>query len=285
MFMIHKVNSTSVLLDNRESNYSMRTAINPKEYPQVHDFYEFSLVAKGGFNMRHESYTYNLKQGDLILTRPGTIHSKIEINGTASVHINLAFPKSAMNEVLQYLYGVDELEFFKEKSNLYHLSANYLEFIKSEMGKLSSIYSANIAFERSHMRWLLVELLHNVINIRYTKENNTSLPAWLSKLLQDFDDPNQINKGFTLIMSEVGLSNEHIIRSFKKHLNKTPLEYYNIKRLDLAANMLAHTDVPIPIISENLGFYSLAYFYKKFKKAYNVTPRAYRLKSGQFSRF
>lgn len=230
--------------------------------------------------MRHESHSYNLKAGDLILTRPGTIHSKIEMEETDCEHINLAFPKTTMNEVLNYLYNTNEQEYFKEKGNLYHLSANYLEFIKSEMGKLSKTFSVNISFEKSHMRWLLVELLHNVINVRYTKENNNVLPSWLSKLLQEFDDPNQISKGFSQIMSEVGLSHEHIIRSFKKHLNKTPLEYYNLKRLGLAANMLAHTDVPIPIISENLGFYSLAYFYKKFKEAFDATPKAYRKNCG-----
>ncbi|QTQ11943.1 AraC family transcriptional regulator [Treponema parvum] len=279
--MIREIDDEKVIDLKREANYSLRFAINSKEYPQVHNFYEFSLLIRGSFIMTHEGKRYKLNAGDLILTRPGTIHSKIAIVDVESEHINLAFLKSTMNEVSKYLYSMSDEEFFKDKDSVYHLSPNYLEFINNEMSKLSPVISDDPNFEKSHLRWLLVELLHNVINLKNNSAPSyTNLPVWLSKLIVEFDDPNRIGKGFCNIVAKVGLSSEHIIRTFKKYLNYTPLQYYNMKRLRIAAHMLSHTDVPIAVISENLGFCSAAYFYKKFKEAYGTTPRSYRLNCG-----
>ena len=42
-----EVNAESVFLDRHESHYRFHTHIDSAQYPQVHDFYEFTLMAAG----------------------------------------------------------------------------------------------------------------------------------------------------------------------------------------------------------------------------------------------
>ncbi|MGI5174239.1 helix-turn-helix transcriptional regulator [Treponema sp. OMZ 840] len=277
--MINKILASEVIDSDREVHYSFRTAIDIKSYPQVHDFYEFSLVLSGGFIMEQKNHVYELEQGDLILTKPGTIHKKKYLSGQTPVHINLAFLKSVMNSAINYLYDKNDEEYFSSNTVLFHLNDNYLDLIKREMQRLSSYVTENAEAEKHHMRWLLTELLHYIINPKVGQElKRTDFPLWLDTLLNRLDSPNSINEQMSVIIKETGLSKEHVIRSFKKHLGTTPTTYHNIHRLNLAAHMLSYTDKEISTISEDLNFNSISYFYKQFKKAFSMTPRQYRMK-------
>ena len=55
-----------------------------------------------------------------------------------------------------------------------------------------------------------------------------------------------------------------------------PVEYRSKKRLKKAKLLLETTDMPIKEVSDSLGFYDIAYFYKVFKKTFAITPKEYR---------
>ena len=71
-------------------------------------------------------------------------------------------------------------------------------------------------------------------------------------------------------------SHEHLSRSFKKYLKKTPTSFICELRLNYAANLLSTTDNPIIQIAYETGFDNLGYFFNKFKEYYNTTPSKFR---------
>lgn len=69
------------------------------------------------------------------------------------------------------------------------------------------------------------------------------------------------------IAQELSMCTEHFIRSFKKHVGKTPKEYLIKYRIDQAISLLLSTDLSISDIAQQCGFNDVSYFSRCFKKA------------------
>jgi DNA polymerase bacteriophage-type len=66
------------------------------------------------------------------------------------------------------------------------------------------------------------------------------------------------------------------LRCFKASLQTTPYKYLMECRLLKAAELLTTTDLPIGVISENVGFHQVSHFGKCFKEKTGYSPRDYR---------
>lgn len=78
------------------------------------------------------------------------------------------------------------------------------------------------------------------------------------------------------IANEVGFSESHFMRYFKETMDTSFIEYLKDYRLAMAARLLLASESPILDISEEVGFESLSYFNRAFKKRYQMTPSQYR---------
>lgn len=63
---------------------------------------------------------------------------------------------------------------------------------------------------------------------------------------------------------------------FKKYTGRSPIEYITDIKLEKSKRMLKSPDIPIQVISAELGFYDCSYFYKMFKKKNHITPAQFR---------
>lgn len=70
----------------------------------------------------------------------------------------------------------------------------------------------------------------------------------------------------------VGVTPQHLIRLFKKHLRTTPLEYLNRIKLNKAKKTLMHTNASIKEAAFASGFNSPHYFSRIFHKKEGCTP-------------
>ena len=86
--------------------------------------------------------------------------------------------------------------------------------------------------------------------------------------------------GEKLTLSEIAAAG-HVSRSrccqmFRRHLQRTPIDYLNSYRLKTAANLLRGTNRTVTEIALNCGFNCLSYFSKMFLQVYGCTPKEYR---------
>ncbi len=72
------------------------------------------------------------------------------------------------------------------------------------------------------------------------------------------------------------VSEVYFRRVFKQTFGISPVDYMVHLRLETAANYLAHGDMTVGEIAEAVGYASVSYFDKEFKKAYGETPLHYR---------
>ena len=78
------------------------------------------------------------------------------------------------------------------------------------------------------------------------------------------------------ISKELYISRSTFQKKFIEYFGMPPVEYRSKKRLKKAKLLLETTDMPIKEVSDSLGFYDIAYFYKVFKKTFAITPKEYR---------
>ena len=72
------------------------------------------------------------------------------------------------------------------------------------------------------------------------------------------------------------LSDDHLIKLFKKETGSTPLQYINHKKIEKAQLMLAFNDMPIKNVAYALSFDNHSYFNRLFKAMTSMTPQEYR---------
>jgi AraC-like DNA-binding protein len=73
-----------------------------------------------------------------------------------------------------------------------------------------------------------------------------------------------------------GLSRAHFSREFRRAFGESPHGYLLTRRLERAAALLRATDRSVADICMSVGLQSVGSFTTSFKRAYGLTPTAYR---------
>ncbi len=77
------------------------------------------------------------------------------------------------------------------------------------------------------------------------------------------------------LSAHFGVSEQYIMRLFRRHLGTTPTAYIHRIKLENACWLLVHSTMNVTEISDYLGFSGSHYFIRLFKKYYGVTPLQY----------
>ena len=81
-----------------------------------------------------------------------------------------------------------------------------------------------------------------------------------------------------------GMNRKYFCSFFRSMTQKTPMEYLNNLRVEMAAERLVHTDHTVAEIAGECGFNDVSYFTKVFRRYMEYTPLSYRKKHGHSSR-
>lgn len=78
------------------------------------------------------------------------------------------------------------------------------------------------------------------------------------------------------VAAAVHMNPDYVSRLFKKEMGMSLNSYMVNKRISLAKQLLAYTDIPVGDISGSLGYSSFSHFTKIFRSSEGVTPSEYR---------
>lgn len=270
-----------VFKNHSEFHYAQNTIIDESQYPQVHDFYEILLLTDGSMDFILNDKDLHLKKGTLLLIRPGDTHTKKYHKEEKLKSINLAFPSHTLQSLFHYLYGSSEYlnNLTKSKDIIMCMlsDVDYIE-LQNKINFLNLMSAKDVEKQNRYLRVILVQIVLFTLIEPPDLEKPDNFPKWLSNVLEGLDDIENLQKGLDYIISFSERTQSHICRAFAKHLNMTPSNYINNKRLNYAANLLAHSDKEIIDIVYEIGINSVSNFYHLFKKQYGITPLKYRNK-------
>jgi transcriptional regulator GlxA family with amidase domain len=85
--------------------------------------------------------------------------------------------------------------------------------------------------------------------------------------------------GQEMLARYVGLSRRQLERLFRRHLGRTPAQYYLEARLERARHLLYQTDMPIMSVACATGFVSASHFTTCYRQMFGKTPRAERVRA------
>jgi AraC family transcriptional regulator len=102
-------------------------------------------------------------------------------------------------------------------------------------------------------------------------------PGWLRRARELLHDAcGEEEMSIAGIAAAVGVHPVHLARTFRHHFRCTPGEYLRRCRLEKAAALLAGGSKPLAEVALESGFADQSHLAKAFKRAYGVTPSAYR---------
>lgn len=112
-------------------------------------------------------------------------------------------------------------------------------------------------------------------------EDDMSMPPLVLKARRFIED-NLENEALdiSLVAKNAGVTQQHLISSYKKHTNITPSRYLWRLRALRARNLLIHTRLSQAEIAFQCGFKSLPHFSRSIRKSFGMTPAELRSDMG-----
>ncbi len=158
--------------------------------------------------------------------------------------------------------------------------------IAEEMG-ISDTNELVVQMEKLKIKYLLYNNKHDaynemlrLIDILFDKMNiKGKLSDDGMRSVIDYIERN-LRRGISLedVANHVNISTYYLSKIFKKEMGVNFITYVTDRKMDLAKEMLANTDIPVLNIALDLAYNEANYFSKAFKKKTGFTPSEYREK-------
>jgi YesN/AraC family two-component response regulator len=116
------------------------------------------------------------------------------------------------------------------------------------------------------------ETMERVLGFKYTDN------ATFNDILEYIHSHYKEHVDLDFLCEKFHLSKSHVSRLFNQHLSTTFVNYRNTLRVEDAKELLKSSSLTIQQISESVGFESMHYFYRVFRKLTGKTPKSYQVK-------
>lgn len=164
--------------------------------------------------------------------------------------------------------------------------AKSLARIAEEMG-VGDANELMVQMEKLKIKYLLYNNKHDaynemirMIDIIFDKMNiKGKLSDDGMRSVIDYIERN-LRRGISLedVANHVNISTYYLSKIFKKEMGVNFITYVTDRKMDMAKEMLANTDIPVLNIALDLAYNEANYFSKAFKKKTGLTPSEYREK-------
>ena len=261
---------------------------------ETHDFWEFICVDKGEVNVTAGSETTVLKRGDIAFHQPNEFHS---VQATGKIAPNLV--------VISFHCEDEAMTFFRKKTlKIDETERNILASIIIEARRcfdcrLDDPYLQNMPRKEPDMfgaeqliclylEQLLIHLVRRYSNpLAIPKEIAKAAPLKSTKSKSDAEIFSRVTDYLALRIN-AAVSIEQICRDnlvgrsqlqkiFKERCGMGIIEYFTLLKINAAKEMIRTGHLNFTQISEQLGYSSIHYFSRQFKKSTGMTPSEYAL--------
>lgn len=256
--------------------------------PHVHDFFEMIYVYRGSITNQVNKENIYLKEGDICLLNPHTIHQLLDFK-EESIIINLLIAKDLLEE---------DAILFNNKNFLHNFLIDCLFF---DSRKIPFLYFPAQKNQMTAAPWMLQNMIYEYFDektyFQQAMEYYFSLLCIeLSRAgMEDIDLPYDIEFSKTApilqyIRNHLSTATvESTAKAFhynptylpqllKKTTGKNFREIQLYFRIKAAQKLLRETSLSVDEIILRIGCGNRTYFYKKFQNASGISPREYRIK-------
>jgi len=240
-----------------------------------HDCFEVFLIERGGALHWINGEMQRLAQGHLAFIRPRDAHAFRADRETGCRIVNVMFrAETAEHLVSRYPreFRGRLLDWRGDLPEAYELMGSRFERAVNVAHELGTSIRSLARVEE-----FLLTLTNRVVE-RSAHPNSTT-PRWFSAACEAVRDPAVFRGGAAAFVRVAGRSHEHVCRVTRAELGVTPSGLVNRVRIEHAAFLLGHGELPVPEVARACGIENLSHFHRLFRTRYGVTPRQYRLRN------
>lgn len=252
----------------------------PSFVPHYHSYLEIIQILEGSAQMQINSRYIHLDTGDIILVSANDIHWLSGVCRHLVLHINPLLIVQVQRN-FEELFP-DSLEYKWIKKNGEFNSLNSV--ISADLQRFMDLYNSRPTGFVLHMMSNLYELLAHIEShtasvpapcsskLNFRKDDLKRLHLVLNFINENYDEEISIDK----IRALVNLTPNYFCRFFKKYMGKTFFEYLQHYRCSQAEVLFHSTDLSITEIALKVGFSSISYFDKVYRRIKGHAPSAER---------
>ena len=258
---------------------------------ETHNFWEFLCVDKGEVEVTAGQVNHVLKKGEIIFHKPNEFHS-LRANGRIAPNL----------VVISFACDSPAMEFFNEK--ILHISEqerNLLGIVIKEArqifeGRLDDPYQETLILKQE-MPFGSMQLIKQAIEmillllLRHYKTGHTAnvegspMSMKLTTLNADTEIYNRIisymeqhiytNVSIDELCRDTLVGRSKAQKLFRDRNNCGVINYFSSMKIDMAKELIRNKNMNFTQISDLLGYTSIHYFSRQFKKITGMTPSEY----------
>lgn len=255
------------------------------DYPAVtlhwHEEAELTLITEGDCIYQIDLVDYEVKAGDILFVPPLLLHAIAQgasdemFSETYVFHMNFLGGNAADICSTQYLTPIMNQEI--TLPCLVTPEHPAYDSLRTIFDRITSLYDEAVMGYELAVKALFLQAVF--LLLQYRGENASPETRVCSDKLKLVLDYIALHYAESISVSELAklchFSDYHFMRFFKKHMNMTCVEYINNLRLVKAVELFEKGNTSIPEVSLLVGFRSLSYFHRTFKKKYHMTPLSF----------
>jgi len=237
-----------------------------------HDYFEVFLIENGRTEHWVNGVTQTLEPGQLVFMRPGDAHAFSAYRKTGCQIINVMFRTETAAHLANRYHSAIGGRFFDAKSDLPEMHT---------LGPARFARAVNVSLQLqtaqrdlARIEEFLLVLSNRVAHA--TSGTTKAAPRWFSEACSAAQSAEIFRLGTKGFIRAAGRSQEHVCRTCKTVLGVTPTEFINRIRIEHAAELLRSDEAPINDIIASCGFENTGYFYRLFRRHYDMTPKSFR---------
>lgn len=275
-----KINGITFERIIRDTEFNMTTK-------HVHDEYEIYYLCEGSRYYFIENQTYLVEPGSLVLINRQQIHKTSPSDTFYHDRILVEFHEASMEHLIFLSGGIDLITFFKKYQGIVKLRSqeqstieNFFQTIFDEFDKKQPHYEAQVQLKLSELLIYIARILPT-----HPHHNSTHNQSQKQQKVNEVSDYIASNYVLPLSLEDLAstfyMNKSYLSRIFKEITGFTVNEYIYISKIKKARELLTTTDWSITEIASFLGYTSLTYFERLFKKHTETTPLRFRKRMEQ----
>lgn len=244
-----------------------------------HEEAEWIYMHDGSFTIHTDQGVFHLGEGDLLLLPKTILHGGVPEKGTYSC---LVFS----DRLLRTLTIARKEEDYHKNFDVFS-EAVYLPLFGAPLlqRELLEFFRLLLSKEKEDELLILSSFYHLTALLRKELLQRKDEPLAIasrpvqSHALRDVLTYIHSNIGEDLSLEDLanraGFSPRYFCRYFKKIIGRTPMEYVNYYRMEMAAEMLLTEDKSLKEVASDVGYQDLSHFIRLFKKYKGTTPKRF----------
>lgn len=271
----------SITVSSITSLYQDRLTPNFNFKGEKHNLYELFYLASGKMKITTDKGNFSLSANEYIIIPPNVFHA-MNPDKCYTVSISVTFDACGLDDELITL-KTSKLD-DKELLHLNTVVESYEDHFAYKWGVILPVESfmkneyAYRQIIKNEIEILLIMITRDFLRQRNFEEKNITLNNNnIAEKIKEYVDAHYTEKlQLESIAASLGYCKEHICRVFKKKYNVSIIHYMLQQRIAKSLFLLEREDKTLQNVSDELGFDSVQYFIKTFKRFTNTTPKQYQ---------